>query len=50
MSILERIGSLATYYSKVRARYLTERTVRALPFEIQKDIGWPDIQTKYLPR
>ena len=49
MSILARIGEIAARYSKVRSRYLTERTVRSLPFEIQKDIGWPDVMTKCLP-
>jgi len=49
MSILARIGNIAARYSKVRSRYLTERTVRSLPFEIQKDIGWPDVMTKCLP-
>lgn len=45
MFILQGISRLATEYSRVRSRYLTERSVRALPLEIQKDIGWPDLQT-----
>jgi len=45
MSILTVIGRLAHEYSAARARHLTERSVAALPFEIQKDIGWPDRQT-----
>ena len=42
MSIFSAIGRLAHEYSAARSRYLTERSVRALPAEIQKDIGWPD--------
>ncbi len=42
MSILSTIGHYAAEYSAARARYLTERQVRSLPTEIQKDIGWPD--------
>lgn len=45
MFILQRIGRMAAEYSKLRNRYLTERSVRALPLEVQKDIGWPDLQT-----
>ncbi|MDH6232651.1 hypothetical protein M2281_003250 [Mesorhizobium soli] len=44
MFILERIGRMAAQYSRARTRYLTERSVRALPVEIQKDIGWPAVQ------
>jgi hypothetical protein len=42
MSILSTIGRIAAEYSAARSRYLTERQVRSLPTEIQKDIGWPD--------
>jgi hypothetical protein len=42
MSMLSTIGRYAAEYSAARARYLTERQVRSLPPEIQKDIGWPD--------
>ena len=42
MSIISAIGHLAAEYTAARSRYLTERQVRALPQEIQKDIGWPD--------
>jgi hypothetical protein len=41
MSILSTIGRIAAEYSEARARYLTERSIRALPVELQKDIGWP---------
>jgi len=44
MSILSTIGRLALEYSEARSRYLTEKSIRSLPSEIQKDIGWPDIQ------
>ncbi len=43
MSILSAIGRFATEFSDARSRYLTERQVRSLPYELQKDIGWPDI-------
>lgn len=42
MSILSTIGHLARTYNEARTRYRTERLIRTLPFEIQKDIGWPD--------
>ena len=42
MSILSTIGRLAAEYSEARARYLTERSIHALPIELQKDIGWPE--------
>ncbi|PWJ77637.1 hypothetical protein C7441_11748 [Pseudaminobacter salicylatoxidans] len=45
MLILTKIASLAAEYSKMRRRYKTERSVRALPLEIQKDIGWLDLQS-----
>lgn len=43
MSILSTIGRFAAEYTAARNRYLTERSVRSLPTEIQKDIGWPDL-------
>lgn len=43
MSILSAIGRFAAEFSDARSRYLTERQVRSLPYEVQKDIGWPDI-------
>jgi hypothetical protein len=43
MSILSTISRLAHEYSEARARYLTERSINALPIELQKDIGWPDV-------
>jgi hypothetical protein len=42
MSILSTISRLAHEYSQARSRYLTERSIGALPIELQKDIGWPD--------
>lgn len=42
MSILSSIGRLATEISAARTRYQTERALRALPIELQKDIGWPE--------
>jgi hypothetical protein len=42
MSILSSIGRIASEFSAARARHQTERTIRSLPLELQKDIGWPD--------
>ncbi|MEO5759716.1 MAG: hypothetical protein ABIQ51_23005 [Mesorhizobium sp.] len=42
MSIISSIGRIATEFSAARARYQTERAIRALPVELQKDIGWPE--------
>jgi len=47
MLILSKIAYLAAEYSKMRLRHKTERSVRALPLEIQKDIGWLDLQTPH---
>ena len=44
MSVISALSHLATEYRNARSRYLTERQVRSLPIEIQKDIGWPDAQ------
>lgn len=41
MSILSTINRLAHEYSEARNRYLTEQSIRSLPVELQKDIGWP---------
>ncbi len=46
MSILTTLNRIATRYAEVRTRYLTELQVRALPPEIQKDIGWPGPQDR----
>ena len=43
MSILSSIGRIATEYRAARARYQTERALRSLPIELQKDIGWPEV-------
>ena len=42
MSILSSIGRFAAEFNAARARHQTERTIRSLPVELQKDIGWPD--------
>ncbi|MER8747334.1 hypothetical protein NKH54_30400 [Mesorhizobium sp. M1004] len=42
MSILSSIGRFATELSAARARFQTERAIRSLPIELQKDIGWPE--------
>jgi hypothetical protein len=42
MSILSNLSRFASDYRAARARHQTERSIRSLPAEIQKDIGWPD--------
>ncbi|AWC23504.1 hypothetical protein WHT83_18890 [Aminobacter sp. P9b] len=42
MSILSSIGRIASEFNAARARYHTARSVRSLPLELQKDIGWPE--------
>ncbi|MER9582907.1 hypothetical protein [Mesorhizobium sp. M0276] len=42
MTILSSIGRIAAEFSAARARYQTERAIRSLPIELQKDIGWPE--------
>lgn len=42
MSILSSLGRIAADFSAARARYQTERSIRSLPIELQKDIGWPE--------
>jgi hypothetical protein len=43
MSLFSAIGHLAHEYKEARVRYLTERQLGALPFEVRKDIGWPPV-------
>jgi hypothetical protein len=42
MSILSSLERIAADFSAARARYQTERAIRSLPIELQKDIGWPE--------
>lgn len=42
MSIIASISRIAMEYRQARSRASAERAVRALPPELQKDIGWPD--------
>jgi hypothetical protein len=49
MSILSTLSRIAHQYHDARARYLTERQINALPFEVQKDIGWPDAHETHHP-
>ncbi|MFU0503279.1 hypothetical protein [Pseudaminobacter sp. NGMCC 1.201702] len=46
MSVLSAISRFAADYSAARSRYQTERLIRSLPREIQKDIGWPYVDDK----
>jgi len=43
MSILTTLGRFANDYRVARDRARTERIIRSLPAEIQKDIGWPGV-------
>lgn len=42
MTILSSLSRFAADYRAARARQETERSIRSLPAEIQKDIGWPE--------
>lgn len=41
MSLFSAITHIARDFRNARTRYLTEREIGSLPFEVQKDIGWP---------
>lgn len=41
MSVLSAISHFARDFRAARARYLTERQISSLPYEVRKDIGWP---------
>jgi hypothetical protein len=42
MSILSSLNQIADEFRAARTRYLTERAIRSLPMELQKDIGYPE--------
>ena len=42
MSIISTIERIASEFTAARTRQQTERAIRSLPFELQKDIGWPE--------
>lgn len=42
MSIFSSIGRIASELNTARARFNTARSIRSLPIELQKDIGWPE--------
>lgn len=46
MFVISTIGRLAADYAAARNRRRTEKQIRSLPLEIQKDIGWPDLQPR----
>lgn len=48
MTILSTLGRIVTEFGAARSRYLTERAISALPTEVQKDIGWPDVSSEAL--
>jgi hypothetical protein len=50
MSVLSTIGRIASDFRTARNRYLTERAIRSLPPEVQKDIGWPEVSGTRSPR
>jgi len=41
MSIMSRFNRFAENYRAARAAAKTEASIRALPLELQRDIGWP---------
>lgn len=43
MTIFQTLERAAKSYRAARRRFITERQLQALPFDIQKDIGWPPI-------
>ncbi|TPN02728.1 hypothetical protein FKO01_49675 [Mesorhizobium sp. B2-3-3] len=43
MSVLSSIGRIATQYAAARARYRSERILLALPAELRKDVGFPEL-------
>lgn len=43
MSMFSAIGRYASDYRARRRRLQTYMQISALPREIQKDIGWPDV-------
>ncbi|HVW56663.1 MAG TPA: hypothetical protein VHC00_13350 [Rhizobiaceae bacterium] len=42
MSVFDRIDHYIADFRRARELAKTERMIRALPSEVQKDIGWPD--------
>ncbi|BBD38547.1 MULTISPECIES: hypothetical protein [Aminobacter] len=42
MSIFSSIGRIASELNAARTRINTARSIRSLPIELQKDIGWPE--------
>lgn len=46
MSILGRLSQYARNYKDRRERMWTYLQVSSLPHEMQKDIGWPDIDSR----
>lgn len=43
MTFFSGIGNLARRYRNIRTHARTQRQIEALPFEIRKDIGWPQL-------
>lgn len=41
MTILSTLSRIASAYRRAQRRYVTERQIEAMPYELQKDIGWP---------
>lgn len=47
MSVISTIGRFAADYAAARSRRQTEREIRSLPLDVQKDIGWPDVEPRH---
>lgn len=45
MTIMSNFGAIARGWRRWRRAARTERAIGALPFDIRKDIGWPDCYT-----
>ncbi len=50
MSIMTNVRAFARTWRHWRLAVRTERSVGALPFDIRKDIGWPDRYTAEIGR
>jgi hypothetical protein len=50
MTLINNFRRLAAEVRAIRAHNETIRSIRALPREIQKDIGWPEAYRETQPR
>jgi hypothetical protein len=50
MSIMTNLSTIARNWRRRRLAARTERRIGSLPFEVRKDIGWPDRYTSEIGR